>query len=79
MARLPFLPREQKFFDLFEESTKNIVKAAQALKEMGGKYVLPFSFKNESGKRTSHNLVFVSKAFSTLPVELLQKKQRFLG
>jgi hypothetical protein len=34
MARLPFLPREQKFFDLFEESTKNIVKAAQALKEM---------------------------------------------
>jgi predicted phosphate transport protein (TIGR00153 family) len=34
MARLPFLPREQKFFDLFEASTKNIVKAAQALKDM---------------------------------------------
>ena len=34
MARLPFLPREHKFFDLFEGSTKNIVKAAQALKEM---------------------------------------------
>ena len=34
MVRIPFLPREQKFFDLFEESTKNIVKAAQALKEM---------------------------------------------
>jgi predicted phosphate transport protein (TIGR00153 family) len=28
------MPREQKFFDLFEESTKNIVKGAQALKEM---------------------------------------------
>jgi hypothetical protein len=56
-----------------------VEEIAQALKEMGGKYVLPFSFKNESGKRTSHNLVFVSKAFSTLPVELLQKKQRFLG
>jgi hypothetical protein len=28
------MPREQKFFDLFEESTRNIVKAAQGLKEM---------------------------------------------
>ena len=55
-----------------------VEEIAQALKEMGGKYVLPFSFKNESGKRTSHNLVFVSKAFSTLPVKFLQKKQRFL-
>jgi predicted phosphate transport protein (TIGR00153 family) len=34
MARLPFLPREQKFFDLFEESAKNIIKGSQALKEM---------------------------------------------
>jgi predicted phosphate transport protein (TIGR00153 family) len=34
MARLPFLPREQKFFDLFENSAKNIIRASQALKEM---------------------------------------------
>ncbi|OGO01082.1 MAG: phosphate transport regulator [Chloroflexi bacterium RBG_13_52_12] len=34
MARLPFLPREQKFFDLFEASAKNIIKGSQALKEM---------------------------------------------
>jgi len=34
MPRFPFMPREQKFFDLFEESTKNIVQAAQGLKEM---------------------------------------------
>ena len=34
MARLPFLPREQKFFDLFEESARNIIRASQALKEM---------------------------------------------
>jgi hypothetical protein len=34
MVRLPFIPREQKFFDLFEESTKNIVKASQAFKQM---------------------------------------------
>jgi len=34
MVRLPFIPKEQKFFDLFEESAQNIVKAAEALKEM---------------------------------------------
>ena len=28
---------------------------------MGGKYVLPFAFKNETGTRTSHHLIFVSK------------------
>jgi hypothetical protein len=28
---------------------------------MGGKYVLPFCFKNEHGTRTSHYLIFVSK------------------
>lgn len=39
-----------------------IVEAiCEALEEMGGKYVLPFCFKNESGARTSHHLVFVSK------------------
>jgi three-Cys-motif partner protein len=36
---------------------------AQAIKEMGGEYVLPFRFKNSSGTRTSHSLVFVSKHF----------------
>jgi len=34
MVRLPFIPKEHKFFDLFEESAQNTVKAAQALKEM---------------------------------------------
>ncbi|MEG5033027.1 three-Cys-motif partner protein TcmP [Microcoleus sp. AT3-A2] len=39
-----------------------IVEAiCQALKEIGGSYVLPFGFKNESGNRTSHHLIFVSK------------------
>jgi len=28
----------------------------------GNKFVLPFAFKNESGSRTSHHLIFVSKA-----------------
>jgi three-Cys-motif partner protein len=36
---------------------------AQAIKEMGGSYVLPFIFKNANGIRTSHCLIFVSKHF----------------
>ena len=38
MVRLPFVPKEMKFFDLFEESAKNTVKAAQALQEMIGSW-----------------------------------------
>jgi hypothetical protein len=38
-----------------------VEKISEALKGMGGKYVLPFCFKNESGARTSHYLIFVSK------------------
>ena len=34
MVRLPFIPKEHKFFDLFEEGAHNIVKASQALKDM---------------------------------------------
>jgi predicted phosphate transport protein (TIGR00153 family) len=33
-VKLPFIPREEKFFDLFQESAQNMVKAAQSLKEM---------------------------------------------
>jgi hypothetical protein len=36
---------------------------AAEIKDLGGKYVLPFTFKNSSGTRTSHKLVFVSKSF----------------
>jgi len=38
-----------------------VEELAEALKAMGGKYVLPFGFRNESGTRTKHHLVFVSK------------------
>lgn len=34
-----------------------------ALRDMGNYYVLPFSFKNDRGNRTSHHLFFVSKNF----------------
>jgi predicted phosphate transport protein (TIGR00153 family) len=34
MVRLPFVPKEHKFFELFGESAQNTVKAAESLKEM---------------------------------------------
>jgi len=34
MVRFPFLPKEEKFFDLFEDSARNMVKASQTLREM---------------------------------------------
>ncbi|WP_413165541.1 three-Cys-motif partner protein TcmP [Capilliphycus salinus ALCB114379] len=38
-----------------------IEELSQALKAIGGEYVLPFCFKNSKGTRTSHHLIFVSK------------------
>jgi predicted phosphate transport protein (TIGR00153 family) len=32
--KLPFVPREAKFFELFEDSARNIVKASQVLKQL---------------------------------------------
>lgn len=34
---------------------------AQALKELGARYILPFRFRRPDGSRTSHALVFVTK------------------
>jgi three-Cys-motif partner protein len=34
-----------------------------ALRQMGASYVLPFTFKNERGTRTSHHLIFATKHF----------------
>ena len=38
-----------------------VEEICKALEEMGGRYVLPFTFKDASGKRTKHHLIFVSK------------------
>ena len=40
-----------------------IEELCQALKSYGSRYVLPFRFKNDRGKRTSHHLIFISKHF----------------
>jgi len=45
----------------FERELTIIEALAEAIKEMGGKYVLPFRFKNDRGNRPSHHLIFVSK------------------
>jgi len=34
MFKFPFLPKEEKFFELFEDSARNMVKVSQALREM---------------------------------------------
>ena len=34
MFKFPFIPREEGFFVLFEESAQNMVKAAQSLKHL---------------------------------------------
>lgn len=54
--RLPTLSPDMREALILEE-------LAQEIKELGGKFVLPFRFKNASGNRTSHSLIFVSKSF----------------
>jgi three-Cys-motif partner protein len=45
----------------YERELTILEAICQALKEIGGDYPLPFSFKNSRGNRTSHHLIFVSK------------------
>ncbi|RNJ48523.1 three-Cys-motif partner protein TcmP [Methylocystis hirsuta] len=54
--RLPRLSPELREALILEE-------LAAEIKALGGTYVLPFTFRNSSGTRTSHKLVFVSKSF----------------
>jgi three-Cys-motif partner protein len=46
-----------------ERESLIIERLSSSLKEMGARYVLPFTFKNEYGTRTSHHLIFISKNF----------------
>jgi three-Cys-motif partner protein len=55
-ARLPQLSPKLREALILEE-------LAAVVKALGGTYVLPFTFRNSSGTRTSHKLVFVSKSF----------------
>lgn len=44
-----------------EREVTIVEELAQAFKELGARYVLPFCFKNESGNRTSHHLILATK------------------
>lgn len=55
-AELNRLPPRKRELVIVEE-------LCQAIREYGKYYTLPFRFKNELGKRTSHHLIFVSKHF----------------
>lgn len=54
--KLPNLQPEMREILILEQFT-------QAIREKGGKFVLPFRFESAGVKRTSHSLVFVSKSF----------------
>ena len=54
--------REQlRLMEPYERELTIVEAIGQALKQMGGEYVLPFRFRNDHGSRTSHYLIFVSK------------------
>lgn len=48
------LPPDERELVIVEE-------LCQAIKATGKRYVLPFRFRSDSGRRTSHHLIFVSK------------------
>ncbi|MFO7719205.1 MAG: three-Cys-motif partner protein TcmP [Gillisia sp.] len=48
---------------LYKRELIIVEELCQALKSYGSRYVLPYRFKNNRGKRTSHHLIFVSKSF----------------
>jgi len=51
--------------DLNPVDRENLIveELAQSLKHMGTKFVLPFTFKNDKGNRTTHHLIFATKNF----------------
>ncbi len=53
---LPTLVPEEREYIIVE-------KLSQSLKSLGAGYVLPFSFKDDNGSRTTHHLIFVTKHF----------------
>jgi predicted phosphate transport protein (TIGR00153 family) len=72
LFRLPFVPREEKFFDLFEGSARNIVKAAQGLKDMldnwgdiGIKVAEITEFEHEGDSITHQIMALLHRTFIT--------------
>ena len=53
-TKLAALPSQERQAAIVEALT-------EALRKLGAEYVLPFCFKDENGRRTSHHLVFATK------------------
>lgn len=54
---------ESHDFKAHEREAFIVQEMQNALHEMGGRFVLPFRFRNPGNTRTTHHLFFVSKAF----------------
>jgi len=55
-VRLSGLSPEEREMLIVEE-------LSQALKQMGARFILPFTFKDERSDRTKHHLIFATKHF----------------
>ena len=72
MFRFPFIPREAKFFDFFESSARNMVKAAYQLKELvdnwesvGEKVADITELEHEGDSITHHIMEQLNRTFIT--------------
>ena len=61
VARGSSLRQKLEHLDSSERELTIVEEICKAMIEMGGKYTLPFCFKNKAGTRTKHHLIFVSK------------------
>lgn len=61
--RLTLLNKKLKRKKSNERELIIVEELCQSLKSYGSRYTLPFRFKNASGTRTQHHLIFVSKHF----------------
>jgi three-Cys-motif partner protein len=60
-SRANTLRAKLKTLGPYERELTIVEELVEALQDIGGRYVLPFRFKNDQGNRTSHHLIFVSK------------------
>ncbi len=73
--RFPFIPREEKFFDLFEESARNLVRGAGLLADLIGKWenieekVREISELEHHGDNITHRIIAQLHATFVTPID----------
>jgi len=74
-VRFPFIPREEKFFDLFEESARNLVRGSGLLAELIGKWenieekVREISELEHHGDNITHRIIAQLHATFVTPID----------